>query len=65
MQFVVSHKERLYQNGVGRDFTFIIPNNPILESCHLLSFLFFLCACIIIFGTELSALGLFTVLSGM
>lgn len=62
---VVSHKKQLYQNGAGRDFTFIIPNNPILESYHLLSFLFFLCACIIIFRTELSALDLFTVLSGM
>lgn len=39
------HKKWLYENDVGRDFTFIIPNNPILESCHLLSFLVFFSVC--------------------
>lgn len=55
-------KKRLYQNDADKDLTFIIPNNPFLESCHLLSFLVFL---YIIFGRELSALDLFTVLLGM
>jgi len=62
MLVVVSHKKRLYQNGVGRYFTFLVLNNPILESCCLLSIFFFLCVGFIIFGTEeFSALYLFAV----
>lgn len=49
---VVAHKKWLYQNGLGRYFTFLILNNPVLESCCLLSILFLLCVGFVIFVTE-------------
>lgn len=60
MLVVVSYKKWLCQNDIGRYFTFLILNNPILESCNLLSTSFFLFGGFIIFGTEeFSALYLF------
>lgn len=49
---VVAHRKQLYQNGLGRYFTFLILNNTFLGSCCLLSILFFLCVGFVIFVAE-------------